>query len=49
MIFTDDVNNDPFSRGTRIVLYADDILLSHTIYSNLDLGNTMSTTVHSIN
>ena len=30
------VTNGPFSPGTCIVLYADDILLYHTISSNLD-------------
>ena len=36
LLFLIDITNGPFSPGTQIVLYADDILLYHTISSNSD-------------
>ena len=34
LVYIDDVTNIPFSPGTRIELYADDILMYRTISSN---------------
>ena len=39
LVCIDDVTNIPFSPGTRIVLYADDILMYRTISSNSDYVN----------
>ena len=39
LVYIDDVTNIPFSPGTRIVLYADDILMYRTISSNSDYVN----------
>ena len=36
LIYVDDVINGPFSPGTRIILYSDDILLYRTISSSSD-------------
>ena len=42
LIYIDDITNGPFSPGTRIVLYADDILLYCTISTNLDYSYLQS-------
>ena len=42
LIYIDDVTYGPFSPGTRIVLYADDILLYRTILSNSDYSYLQS-------
>jgi len=42
LVYVDDVTNIPFSPGTHIVLYADDILMYRTISSNSDYVNLQS-------
>ena len=42
LIYIDDITNGPFSPGTGIVLYADDILLYRTISSNSDYSYLQS-------
>ena len=42
LIYIDDITNGPFSPGTHIVLYADDILLYRTISSNSDYSYLQS-------
>ena len=42
LIYIDDITNGPFSPGTRIVLYADDILSYRTISTNSDYSYLQS-------
>ena len=42
LIYIDDMTNGPFSPGICIILYADDILLYHTISSNSDYSHQQS-------
>ena len=42
LIYIDDITNGPFSHGTRIVLYEDDILLYRTISTNSDYSYVQS-------
>ena len=42
LIYIDDITNGPFSPGTRIILYADDIFLYRTVSTNSDYSYLQS-------